>query len=97
MGTLRLREEADLVMYIDQLLHEPCGRSVPGSIYKAVAFFECAAEIPMDKRLTQSMAIQHDLMEVEASGSWKPHQRAKAQRVPLGMGIRSHGSRTRQV
>ena len=82
-GVQWLRHPKDLMMYINARLEEPCGRSVPGSLFKALVFMENAAELPQEKRLSTSMALHHYLMEIEKSNIWGPRARQKANRFPL--------------
>ena len=82
-GVAWLRGYSDFIGYVALLLEEPCGRSVPSSLFKAVAFMEMAAEVPSEKRLTASQAVHNYLMEVSKGNAWAPHQRVKAARVPL--------------
>ena len=72
-----------LQRYVSLLLEEPCGRSVPSSLFKAVAFLEMASEVHPEKRITTTQAIHNYLMEVSKGSSWAPHQRVKAARIPL--------------
>ena len=61
-GVQWLRHPKDLMMYINARLEEPCGRSVPGSLFKALVFMENAAELPQERRLSTSMALHHYLL-----------------------------------
>ena len=60
-GVQWLRHPKDLC--INARLEEPCGRSVPGSLFKALVFImENAAELPQERRLSTSMALHHYLL-----------------------------------
>ena len=65
------------------LLEEPCGRSVPGSLFKCLAFLEAAAEVSPEKRLSSAQSIHNYLKEVEQGTTWKARQRNKAARIPV--------------
>ena len=84
-GVRWLRHEGDLIAYIALRMEEPCGKSVPGSLFKAVAFLELAAEVPMDRRVSASLALQHFLLEAERSQAWTPRRVIKAARFTVGM------------
>ena len=59
-GERWLRHEGDLIAYISLRMEEPCGRSVPGPLFRAVAFLELSAEVPEGQRISAS-ALQHFL------------------------------------
>ena len=80
-GMRWLRHEGDLIAYIALRMEEPCGKSVPGS---AVAFLELAAEVPMEQRISASLALQHFLLEAERSQAWAPRRVIKAARFTVG-------------
>ena len=82
-GVQWLRHPKDLMLYINAQLEEPCGRSVPGSLFKALVFMENAAELPPERRLSTSMALHHYLLEIDKSNLWGPRARQKATRLPL--------------
>lgn len=63
-----LRDAGDLIGYISLRMEEACGKTVPGSLYKAVVFLETSAEVPPDRRVSSSLALQHFLQEIERSG-----------------------------
>ena len=64
-GTAWLRSPGDFIGYVALLLEEPCGRSVPGSLFKCVAFLEAAAEVSPEKRLSNAQSIHNYLKEIE--------------------------------
>ena len=82
-GVAWLRGYMDFIGYVSLLLEEPCGRSVPSSLFKAIAFMELASEVPDDKRISTTQAVHNYLMEVSKGNTWSPHQRVKAARIPL--------------
>ena len=82
-GTAWLRSPGDFIGYVALLLEEPCGRSVPGSLFKCLAFLEAAAEVSPEKRLSSAQSIHNYLKEVEQGTTWKARQRNKAARIPV--------------
>lgn len=70
-----MRTPGDLIGYIALRLEEPCGRTVPGSLGKAVIFLEMAGEVSVEKRISADQGLQHFLLEVERSELWKPQER----------------------
>ena len=49
--------EQMVVDFIDELGEQPCGRSVPAAFLATLAFFERAADIPVDHRLSRRSII----------------------------------------
>ena len=80
-----LRDAGDLIGYISLRMEEPCGKSVPSSLFKALVFLETSAEVPPDRRISGSMALQHFLMEIERSDVWQPKSKTKAARWTVEM------------
>ena len=80
-----LRDAGDLIGYISLRMEEPCGKSVPSSLFKALVFLETSAEVPPDRRISGSMALQHFLMEIERSDVWQPKTKTKAARWTVEM------------
>ena len=78
-----LRHEGDLIAYIALRMEEPCGRTIPGSYFKAVAFLEMSAELPEDRKVTGSASLHHFLLEVERGDHWKAKPTVKAARLPV--------------
>ena len=75
----------DLMDYIAGRLEEPCGRSVPLSIVAAVRFLEAAAEVPMEKRLSENPILQNFMSEISKSGWWATRTRTSANRLLLAV------------
>ena len=50
------REE--FAMYLEARANEPCGRSVPSSIYKTLLFMEAAGEFPVEEQLGRTSSGQ---------------------------------------
>ena len=80
-----LRYAGYLIGYISLRMEEPCGKSVPSSLFKALVFLETSAEVPPDRRISGSMALQHFLMEIERSDVWQPKSKTKAARWTVEM------------
>lgn len=82
-GERWLRHEGDFIAYVALRMEEPCGCSVPGSLFKALAFLELSAEVPAERRISSSLALHHFLMETERSNAWLPRKtRRLASRCP---------------
>ena len=79
-GSNWLRGPGDFIGYVALLL---CGRSVPGSLFKCIAFIETAAEVSPEKRFSGAQSIHNYLKEVEQGNTWAPRQRTKAARLPV--------------
>ena len=77
------RNEADIIEYLVQRMEEPCGKSVPQTIYAAIAFMELAAAVPPDQRLTSRPALMNFFREAQASGQWNSQKRISARRWPV--------------
>ena len=67
LGTFRHRwpeSPAEVCRYLECLADEPCGRTIPNSIYKTLMFMENAGEVEPDKQLWRSPAIKNVLEEI---------------------------------
>lgn len=64
-GLAWLRGHGDFIGYVALLLEEPCGRTVPSSLFKSLAFLEMAAEVSPEKRVSNSQALHNYLLEIE--------------------------------
>ena len=65
-GTVWPTEDWEFAMYLECRADEPCGRSIPASIFKTLMFMENAAEIPLDQQLCRRPAVKNVLEEVNA-------------------------------
>ena len=68
-------EPMEFALYLEARANEPCGRSVPSSIFKTLMFMENAGEIPPENQLCKSPAVKNVLEEVnmqlaESSGGF---------------------------
>lgn len=57
-------EPMHVACYFETRAAEPCGKSVPTSIFKTLLFMESSAEIEKDEQLSQSIAVKNALQEV---------------------------------
>ena len=57
-------EPMEFALYLEARANEPCGRSIPSSVFKTLMFMENAGEIPPEKQLCKSPAIRNVLEEV---------------------------------
>jgi len=74
----------ELAFYLECRASEPCGKSVPGSIYRTLLFAESAGEFPVDQQVGKSAAIKNTLEEHAAGiSSIEVHEE--------GMAFASHG------
>ena len=54
----------EVAAYLESRADEPCGRSVPSSIFKTLIFMECAGEVPLEQQLNRDPAVKNVLEEV---------------------------------
>ena len=54
----------EFAAYLESRADEPCGKSVPSSIYQTLIFMENAGEVPLDKQLNRDPAVRNVLEEV---------------------------------
>lgn len=74
----------EFALYLECRAGEPCGKSVPGSIYRTLLFMESAGEFPVDQQVGKSAAIKNTLEEHAAGiSSIEVHEE--------GMAFASHG------
>ena len=55
---------SQLAMYLEARAQEPCGRSIPTSIYKTFVFLEHAGEVPKEQQLQNEGALKNALEEI---------------------------------
>ena len=53
-----------LAMHLEARAREPCGRSIPTSIYKTFVFLEHAGEVPRERQLQNEGALKNALEEI---------------------------------
>eukprot|EP00435_Cladocopium_sp_Y103_P074476 s164_g49.t1 len=74
----------EFAMYLEARANEPCGRSVPGSIYKTLLFMEAAGEFPVEEQLGRSSAVKNVLEEINMSlAEFEPRFAKKAWHLPV--------------
>ena len=54
----------EFALYLEARANEPCGRTVPGSIYKTFIFMEVAGEVEVEDQMNRSMAVKNVLEEI---------------------------------
>ena len=52
-------EDWQFAMYLESRADEPCGKSVPASIFKTLMFMENAAEIPVEEQICRKPALKN--------------------------------------
>ena len=74
----------EFALYLESRANEPCGRTVPGSIFKTLLFMENAGEFPLEEQLGRSPAVKNVLEEINLQLSEEAPQFAKkAWHLPL--------------
>ena len=86
-GTEWFRNVAEIMDYIAARLEEPCGKTVPNSIYSTVKFLELSAEIPVQRRMSSDQRLENFINEVNRSHWWVARPRISANRWPLAIVI----------
>ena len=76
-------EQAEVIEYLVQRMEEPCGKSVPQTIYAAIAFMELSAAVPTERRLVGKPALANFFREAQSSGQWNSQKRISARRWPV--------------
>lgn len=54
----------EFALFLECRAREPCGKTVPGSVYRTLLFMESAGEFPPEQQLGKSAAIRNTLEEV---------------------------------
>ena len=57
-------EPAEFAQYLECRADEPCGRTVPNSIFKTLLFRENVGEIPPEEEISRSPVIKNVLEEI---------------------------------
>ena len=60
------KEDWEFAMYLECRADEPCGKSIPASIFKTLMFMENAAEIPVENQICRKPALKNVLEEINA-------------------------------
>ena len=58
------RYPEEFALYLEARANEPCGRTVPGSIYKTFIFMEIAGEVEVEHQMSKAPAIRNVLEEI---------------------------------
>ena len=69
-GTSWFKEASEVMEYVAQRLEEPCGKSVPNSIWSTLRFLEESAEVPEGERISRDGALKNFFAEVSRHPSW---------------------------
>ena len=85
LGQKWFTDVSQVMDYIAGRLEEPCGRSVPMSIYAALKFLEASAELPATSRLSEDPILMNFMAEIGKSGWWVARIRTSANRLVLGI------------
>ena len=81
-GAAWFKEPADVMEYVALRMEEPCGKSVPGSIWATLRFLEESAEVPGEKRISGDLALRNFFAEVSRHPTWAEGQpRSSAKRL----------------
>ena len=86
-GAEWFRNAAEVMDYIAGRLEEPCGKTVPNSIYSTIKFLELSAEIPAQRRMGGDQRLENFINEVNRSHWWVARPRISANRWPLAIVI----------
>ena len=80
------RYPQEFALYLEARANEPCGRTVPGSIYKTFIFMEVAGEVEEADQMSRSYAVKNVLEEiaVRLEGS-EPRFTRKAWHMPVAV------------
>ena len=75
----------DVMDYIAGRVEEPCGKSVPASVYSALKFLEMSAEVPREKRISEDETLRNFMAEISKSHWWVSREKASAHRLVLAV------------
>ena len=85
LGVQWFRNPGEVMDFIASRLEEPCGKSVPCSIFSALKFLETSAEVPREKRLSEDEALKNFMSEIEKSHWWVSREKVSANRWVLAV------------
>ena len=85
LGQIWFKDISQVMDYIAGRLEEPCGKSVPASIYAALKFLEASAEMPHHERMSEDPILMNFMAEIGKSGWWVSRSRVSANRLVLGI------------
>ena len=76
------KEASEVMEYVSLRLEEPCGKSVPGSIWATLRFLEESAEVAEADRVSHDPALRNFFAEVSRHPSWaEGNPRSSAKRL----------------
>ncbi len=80
------RHSGDVMEYVALRLEEPCGKSVPSSVWSTLKFIEMSAEVPESERISSNLSLKNFFEEISRHPSWAiPSVRCSANRLPLAL------------
>eukprot|EP00434_Breviolum_minutum_P020185 symbB.v1.2.017800.t1/scaffold1394.1/size200789/23 len=80
------RHSGDVMEYVALRLEEPCGKSVPSSIWSTLKFLEMSAEVPESKRISSDLSLKNFFDEISRHPAWAVSSvRTSAKRLPLAV------------
>ena len=77
----------DLVRYLESRAEEPCGRTVPGTIQRAVVFVESAGEVPPCDTVATHSSVNNLLEELSTTLGAAVRSKRRALQLPVSMVI----------
>ncbi len=91
-GCSWFRSVQDVMEYVALRLQEPCGKTVPGSVWSTLRFLEVSAEVEESKRLSGDGALKNFFEEVSKHPSWaEGHLRESAKMLPISVAMSWEG------
>ena len=74
----------EIALYLESRAQEPCGKSVPGSIYKTLLFMENAGEWPVKDQVARAACVKNALEEINMQlAELAPRFTRKAWHLPV--------------
>lgn len=74
----------EFALYLEARANEPCGRSVPTSIFKTLMFMEHAGEVPLEDQMNRKPGVKNALEEVNMTlAEGAPGFTKKAWHIPV--------------
>ena len=85
-GAPWFREPSEVMEYVAQRLEEPCGKTVPASIWSTLKFLDKSAELGDSKRISADGSLKNFFAEVSRHPIWaESNPRASAKRFPVAV------------
>eukprot|EP00435_Cladocopium_sp_Y103_P012665 s652_g3.t1 len=77
-------DEDQVALHLEARAGEPCGKSVPLSIFKTLIFMEHAAEVPLNRQLNKKPGIKNAMEEIALQLEQRdPKERKQARLLPM--------------